>query len=277
MWLNSSKSYFKHCVNLAPKFCVRYPTQLLILLKMPGVISEHSHSLFKYLLFIYQQIFSSGGNGGNAVRGPCNPSRMSTAWQSVNDLIVRQTRFVRPVISVSATFWNINTRDELRVDWWTIWATLLNKDSRNDMAKICSRLNYGIVFNWTLFILLRVGSALSCKTTRNPGISGTRRLVSHLCSRGELHLGSSKQFNWNFPFSECYDSVRQDLSWTVTQADFQDIPINIWTPFHASSYSQSLQCPRSLSLNNAPSNNPHTTPYQHHNLPFLSTNLFTFR
>ena len=218
MWLNSSKSYFKHCVNLAPKFCVRYPTQLLILLKMPGVISENSDSLFKYLLFIYQQIFSSGGNGGNAVLGPSNPSRMSIAWQSVNDLIVRQTGFVRPIISVSATFWNINTCDELRVDWLTFRATLLNKDSRNNMAKICPRLNYGIAFNWTLFILLRVGSALSCITTRNPVISGqpTRRLVSHLCSQGELHLGSSKQFTWNFPFSKCYDSVRQDLSWIVT-------------------------------------------------------------
>lgn len=170
-------------------------------------LNIHIAYLNTYFSYI-NRFFSSGGNGGHAVRGPSNPSRMSTAWQSVNDLIVRQTWFVRPIISVSATFWNINTRDELRVDGWTIWATLLNKYSRNDMAKICSRLNYGIAFNWTLFILLRVGSALSCKTTRNPVISGTRRLVSHLCSRGELHLGSSKQFTWNFPFSECYDSVR---------------------------------------------------------------------
>lgn len=73
-----ARVYFKHCVNLAPKLRVKYPTQLHIWLKMPAVIPAKSDSLFKYLFFTYQQIFSSGGNGGTAVLGPPDPSKMNT-------------------------------------------------------------------------------------------------------------------------------------------------------------------------------------------------------
>lgn len=131
------------------------------------------------------------------------------------------------------------------------------------------------IFYWTLFILLRVGRALSCVTALNPGSSKTGDWFSTLWGRRAalslrhcaplerplLSVGtqSGNSVNWNM------------LSW------LQDIPINIWTPFHADSYSQSFQCPRSVLLINAPSSNPHTRAYWHHNSPFLSLNLFTLR
>lgn len=129
---------------------MRYPIQLIIWLKMPGVISEKSDHLLKYLFFMYQQIFPVEEMGAVQFWDLPTPPKTSTVWQPANDLIVRQTGFVRPIISVSATFWNINTCDELRVDRLTIWATLLSKDSRNDKAKMCLGLNYWLFFKLKL-------------------------------------------------------------------------------------------------------------------------------
>lgn len=57
MCLILAREYFKYCVNLDPKLFLRYLTQLHIWQKTPAVIAENSDSLFKYLFFIYQQIF----------------------------------------------------------------------------------------------------------------------------------------------------------------------------------------------------------------------------
>lgn len=85
------------------------------------------------------------------------PLQLNTVWQSANNLIVRQTGFVKLMISIPATFRNLNMCYGLCVDRMVFWSFLLSR-----VEEWQERISYLGVIIYIVFQTLNVWFILIC-------------------------------------------------------------------------------------------------------------------